>query len=47
MAQHPEYDREEVERTARAEFAELESSPVQSYLLVLAERATKKRLKRK
>lgn len=45
-AKHPEYDRDEVERTARAELAELEHSPVQDFLLVLAERATKKRLKR-
>ncbi|WP_343918036.1 three-helix bundle dimerization domain-containing protein [Agrococcus citreus] len=44
---HPDYDRDEVERVARAELAELENSPVQDFLLVLTERATKKRLKRK
>lgn len=44
---HPDYDRDEVERVARAELAELEHSPVQDFLLVLTERATKKRLKRK
>lgn len=46
-AKHPEYDRGEVERIARVELAALEDSPVQDFLLVLAERATKKRLKRK
>lgn len=45
-AKHPEWDRDEVERVARAELAELEDSPVQDFLLVLTERATKKRLKR-
>ena len=44
---HPDYDRDEVERIARAELAELEHSQVQDFLLVLTERATKKRLKRK
>lgn len=45
-SKHPEWDRDEVERVARAELAELEGSPVQDFLLVLAERATKKRFKR-
>lgn len=42
---HPEYDRDEVERVARAELAELQDSPVSAYLLILTERATKKLLK--
>lgn len=45
-AKHPEYDRDEIERVARLELAELEGSPVEDFLLVLTERATKKRLKR-
>lgn len=44
-AKHPEYDKDEVEVIARRELAEIENSPVTAYLLVLTERATKKRLK--
>lgn len=46
-AKHPEYDRDEVERVTRLELATLVDSPVQDFLLVLTERATKKRLKRR
>jgi hypothetical protein len=46
-AKHPEYDRHEVERVARVELAQIENSPVTAYLLVLTERATKQRLKRR
>lgn len=45
-AKHPDYDRAEIERVAWSELVALEDSPVQDFLLVLTERATKKRLKR-
>jgi|GEM_PF-2917053 len=46
IATHPEYDRDEVDRIVEEELSAIEHSPVQDFLLVLTERAAKKRLKR-
>lgn len=46
-ASHPDWDSAEIERVAREELAAIADSPVQDFLLVLTERATKKRLKRR
>ncbi|GAA3598384.1 hypothetical protein GCM10010968_17120 [Agrococcus terreus] len=46
-ASHPEWDAAEIERVAREELAAIADSPVQDFLLVLTERATKRRLKRR
>ncbi|WP_413316753.1 hypothetical protein AA0Z99_08960 [Agrococcus sp. 1P02AA] len=43
---HPDWERPEVERVAREELARIAESPVQDFLLILTERATKKRMKR-
>ncbi|WAC66042.1 hypothetical protein OVA14_12220 [Agrococcus sp. SL85] len=45
-AAKPEASPAEVERIAREELAAIAESPVQDFLLVLTERATKRRLKR-
>ncbi len=42
---HPEWDPQLVEQVATAELDKIADSPVQDFLLVLTERATKKRLK--
>jgi hypothetical protein len=42
----PETSRAEIDRIARAEFDELSGRPVRSYLTILVERSTKKRLKK-
>ncbi|WP_123698055.1 three-helix bundle dimerization domain-containing protein [Agrococcus jenensis] len=44
-ASHPDWDAAEIERVAREELAAIADSPVQDFLLVLTERATRKRLK--
>jgi GTPase Era involved in 16S rRNA processing len=42
----PETSRAEIDRIARAEFEELSGRPVRSYLAILVERSSKKRLKK-
>lgn len=45
-SKHPKWPASEVERVAREELDAIADSPVQDFLLVLTERATKRRLKR-
>ena len=46
-AARPAWDAAEIEREAREELDALADSPLQDFLVVLTERATKKRLKKK
>ncbi|MCU1417557.1 MAG: hypothetical protein JWP32_1731 [Schumannella sp.] len=43
---YPDLDRADIDRTVRAELAQLIDRPVQDYLSVLTERAAKKSLKK-
>ena len=43
---YPDLDQADIDRTVRAELAELIDRPVQDYLAVLTERAAKKRLRK-
>ena len=43
---YPDLDQADIDRTVRAELAELIDRPVQDYLAVLTERAAKKALKK-